>query len=142
MSLREALSKMGRFGDAITLPVIGVVLLVALVTVAVLIPTVFGFGTPIGDSTYTGVVVDVQHEEGLVWQTSQVVAKSNAEASDQQAFCMVNPSDSGLLEKSRNTLNDGERVKIQYHRPLWIPLWECPNGALIMDDIEPIGGDQ
>jgi len=132
---------MDRFDAVMASLVIGVVLLVVVI-VALSIASAAGFGTPIGDSTYTGVVVDVQHEEGLVWQTSQVVAKSNAEASDQQTFCMMNPVDSGLLEKSRNTLNDGERVKIQYHRPLWIPLWECPNGALIMDDIEPIGGDQ
>lgn len=125
-------------GDLLFFGVVGLgVAFVAFLLIG-LFAAFIGFGTPIGDSTYTGIVVDVQHEEGLVWKTSQVVAKTNPQASDEQVFCMMDPTESGLLDKSLDELGQGDRVQISYHRPLWIPLWECPRGALIMDDIAPI----
>jgi len=108
--------------------------LLILAVVASFLLVMIGFGTPVGESTYTGQVVDVEHDRGIIFPVDTVNARTGSDAGVDEMFCVV---DDGLREEARQYAGDGGRVVITYHRPLWLDPRECERGSVVMTDIRP-----
>lgn len=110
--------------------------LVAVVVVALLLYGFLGLSATRGASTYTGQVVDIEHEKGLFLKTSQVHLKTNLESSEAETFC-VHPSEvDEHLPILRRALRNNQQVTISYSRPLWVSPSECQSGLSMVDDVE------
>lgn len=113
----------------------------ALITVSVLVLlialSVAGFGTPRGQSQYTGVVSDVEIDKGLLFKTSQARVKTSAESSTFEDFCIPDAYEQRLRDLARSQ----EKVTIAYSRPMFVPKWRCQGGLSIIQDVEEVGGN-
>lgn len=92
------------------------------------------FATPIEDGTYTGQKIDYSHQRGIIFQTNDLTTKTNDRSSTTEDWCVPDGNDE-LIEKTR-AIDDGERVRITYHRPLWIWPDTCAGGLKVIDTIE------
>lgn len=94
-----------------------------------------GFGSSRAESQYTGQVVDIENEKGVVLQTTQANLKTNPRSSEHETFC-IHPDNREQLQPLRESLRNGQRVTITYDRPLYVPVWTCKGGTSIITDIE------
>jgi len=94
---------------------------------------VVGLGTPIGESTYTGQIVNAQSDKGVFFKVDTVAARTGDDASVDEEFCVL---DESLLEESKPFVGTGERVEITYERPLWLSPTKCEGDSVIMTDVQ------
>lgn len=115
----------------------GIVGLVAVLAVIITILIMLSqFATPIESGTYTGQKIDYSHQRGLIFQTNDLTTKTNDRSSTTEDWCVPDNNDA-LIQKARG-IDDGERVRITYHRPLWIWPDTCAGGLKVLDSIEPM----
>jgi len=105
--------------------IVGVRLLIVLAVLFVGAVAV-GVDAPRGESTYTGVVVDVEVEKGIP-ATTQAHLKTDPQASSSESFCVL-PDNDEHLETLRTAARNGSRVTVTYERPLFVPFWTCERG--------------
>lgn len=89
-----------------------------------------------GESSYTGQVVDVEYEKGMLLQTTQLKVKTDRRSSSHETFCIRIPEDEQHVQTARRALEEGDRVEITYSRPLYVGVWECAQGTSIVQEIE------
>lgn len=114
----------------------GVVLGLLIVVAAV---SVFAAGlstSPIQSGDYTGQVIDYSHQRGIIFQTNDLTTKTNDRSSETDDWCV--PDNQDKLEKKIQNIENGEKIKINYHRPLWIWPDTCEGGLKVIDSIETV----
>jgi hypothetical protein len=116
------------------LKLIGGAIAVAL-AILIVMALVAGIGAVRHESQYTGQVVDIENEKGIILQTSQAHLKTDSRSSEHETFC-IHPDNREQLEPLRQTLRDGQRVTITYERPMYVPVWTCQSGTSIITDID------
>jgi len=94
---------------------------------------IFGVGTPRGQSTYTGYVVDAEIDKGIVFRPSTIHLKTDQQASSVEEFCLVNKEQE---DKARQLSRNQTQVTVTYSRPLAVPIWKCQSGLSIVESIE------
>jgi len=109
-------------------------LVAVVLLIAVMVFATMGLGTPVGESTYTGQIVNAQSDKGMVFKVDTVTARTGDDASVDEEFCVLEES---LLEDSKRFVGTGERVEIAYERPLWLSPTDCESGSVIMSDVSP-----
>jgi hypothetical protein len=113
---------------------------VLLIIIAGLIVTgiiaVAQFSTPIEDGSYTGQKIDYSHQRGIIFQTNDLTTKTNDRSSTTEDWC-VPDEETQLIEEVRE-IDDGDSVRIDYHRPLWIWPDTCEGGLKVIDSIETV----
>lgn len=87
-------------------------------------------------SDYTGQVVDLEVERGLVFQTTQAHLKTHRRSSEAETFCVHPSNHDEQLPQLREALQNGSRVTVTYSRPRYIPIWECESGTSIIREVE------
>ena len=92
------------------------------------------FATPIEDGSYTGQKIDYSHQRGIIFQTNDLTTKTNDRSSTTEDWCVPDGEDE-LIKEVRN-IEDGERVTIDYHRPLWVWPDTCAGQLKVIDSIE------
>lgn len=92
-----------------------------------------GVGEPRGESTYTGYVVDVEHDRGYIFRTSQLMIKTDTESSIAETFCLNSEQD---VENAKTYLEDQEKIQVEYSRPLWVNPFQCQSGLSIVNNME------
>jgi len=112
---------------------IGVALVVCVVVFIAFMIAVTQLAQPIEDGTYTGQKIDYSHQRGLIFQTNDLTTKTNDRSSTTEDWC-VPDNDPQLVNKVRS-IDDGQRVEIRYHRPLWIWPDTCNGGLKVIDNI-------
>lgn len=111
---------------------------------AVVVIVAFGVGMTVlaglssqrGESTYTGQVVDVEVEKGVVFQTTQGKLKTHRRSSTVETFCVHPSNHDDQVPKLKQALERGDRVRITYSRPLYVSIWDCEAGTSIIRDVE------
>lgn len=93
-----------------------------------------GFRTPIESGEYIGQKIDYTHQRGLIMQTNDLTTKTNDRSSTQEDWC-VPDNKPELVEKVRN-IENGERIVINYHAPLWIAPWTCGKPQKVIKSIQ------
>lgn len=84
-----------------------------------------GIGSQRGESQYTGYVVDVVDDKGIVFKPSWVNVKTHPRSSSHEQFCILTEDKDDFLPVLRDALHEGHRVSITYERPLWVDPKEC-----------------
>lgn len=119
-------------------------LLAALLALSVVLTLIWipisGLGQVRHESQYTGEVVDIENQKGMIMQTTQVHMKTNPRASSHETFC-VHPDNREQLDPLRSALRDSERVTITYSRPLYVAPWTCKSGTSIIREIDRSGNE-
>lgn len=116
------------------------VLFGVLLILAVVVGSLGGVSAARGESAYTGQVVDLENERGLVFQTTQVHLKTDSQASSSEVFCVHPDSRDEHFDELREAASSGDRVTITYSRPYVVPIWQCQSGTSIVRDVETHGG--
>jgi len=116
--------------------VIGIAVVVAL---SLLVFGLAGLGSARADSEYTGNVVDVVEDKGMLIRPSWVNMKTDARSSDIQQYCL-REDDEQLKQQFYTSMKSGDRVTVSYSRPLWVSPLECDSGHAIVHDIEAVNG--
>lgn len=93
-----------------------------------------GVDTPRGESEYTGYVVDVEHNKGLVLKTTQVHMKTQPRSSSKETFCVMDKK-TDHLQALRNALTNQSRVTISYSRPVYVSRFNCNPGLSIVRNV-------
>lgn len=97
-----------------------------------------GLGDQRAESEYTGHVIDVVEDKGVIFRPSWVNMKTNPRSSDVQKYC-IHPSDEDeLLPEFYEAMEQGHRVTVTYSRPLWVSPNDCPSGTAIIQDIRVV----
>lgn len=99
------------------------------------LPTV-GFGGQVDESQYAGDVADVEADSGIVWKTTQVEIKTDAEATEGETFCVAPKHTDDILPPLRRAQSTGDRVTVTYERGYFEPVWRCAgetDGRRIVD---------
>lgn len=109
-----------------------------LVAAAVLTYAIIGIGSARAQSEYTGHVVDVVEDKGLIFRPSWVNMKTDPRSSDIQRFCIHPRDEERLLPKFYDAMESGDRHTITYSRPVWVSPQDCPSNAAIISDISPV----
>jgi hypothetical protein len=97
-----------------------------------------GISTPVGESSYTGVIVDVEHNRGYIFRTTQVYMKTDATASAVETFCVKADSQPELFESVKKNYQDGEKVTVDYDRPIWVSPFKCQSGHSVINSVNPV----
>jgi hypothetical protein len=114
--------------------IVAVVLLIgAIATIGIALSQ---FATPIEDGTYTGQKIDYSHQRGIIFETNDLTTKTNDRSSTTEDWCVADNNDE-LVQKVRN-IEDGQRIKLTYHRPLWIWPDTCEGGLKVIDSIQTV----
>lgn len=116
----------------------GVIILVSVLILSVIIYGALGVGERRGQSQYTGHVVDVVEDKGLILQPTWTNMKTDPRSSDIQSYCITPDREDELLPKFYNAMEDGDRYTVTYHRPLWVNPNHCDSGDAIITDIQPV----
>lgn len=95
-----------------------------------------GVGDQRATSQYTGEVVDLENERGVLLRTTQVHLKTDAQASSSETFCVIDENRDEQLPVLRDAARNGHTVTVTYERPLYVPLWECEKDTSIIRDVE------
>lgn len=114
----------------------------ALVVIMVVGSGCYGFlgaGVPRSESTYTGYVVDVEYEKGILFKNTKLLMKTHPRSSAVEQFCVKIPQDKQIYEKGRQALINQERVTIEYERNFWENPEHCMADASIVQDITVVG---
>lgn len=114
------------------------ILLGAVILLVLIFPPLTGIGQMRAPSDYTGQVVDVEHNKGIIWRTSQLKMKTHRRSSAVETFCLHPKNHEEQLSVVREALRQGYRVQVEYSRPLIVPIWECKTGTSIVRDVEII----
>lgn len=111
---------------------------VSVVLIAVIIVgwAAFGISQVRSPSVYTGQVVDIEVDKGILFRTSQVHLKTHLRSSDSQTFCIHPDNQDEQVQILRDALRNESRVSIEYSRPLWVPINDCDVGLSIVGRIE------
>lgn len=115
---------------------LGVILVVLLFIVLAIVGWVGLSLSPIQDGDYTGQVIDYSNQRGIIFKTNDLTTKTNDRSSETEDWC-VPDNDPELVNKVQN-IENGDKVKINYHRPLWIWIDTCQNGLKVIDSIEVV----
>lgn len=116
-------------------------LVVALVLIALIVGSVYlvkGFGEKRGQSEYTGHVVDVVEDKGVIFSPTWVNMKTNPRSSDIQSYCILPSDEEELLPKFYTAMEDGDRYTVEYQRPLYVNPHQCRNSDAIITDIRAV----
>ena len=95
-----------------------------------------GMATPRSESTYTGYVVDVEYEKGLLFKNTQIHLKTHPRSSAVENFCVIIPEDEQFVQTARDALIDQQRVAVTYERPFYVNPGQCAGGSSLVKDIE------
>lgn len=109
----------------------------AIIVVALLAYGVMGLASSRGESEYTGHVVDVVEDKGVVFRPTWANMKTSPRSSDIQQYCIHPDDEERLEEEFYAAMEGGERVTVTYSRPLWVSPSECPQDTSIIRDIRP-----
>lgn len=113
-------------------------IITGLVAAAIIIAAIgafIGFGTPRGQSQYTGHVVDVEHDKGIVLPTTQVHMKTNPRSSSKETFCVMDEQNPEHLERLRGAARNNSRVTVTYSRPLFVWRGKCDTGLSVVKNV-------
>lgn len=94
----------------------------------VIVSLVYGFAgytTPRGESQYTGQVVDVVEDKGLIFKPTYVNMKTHRRSSTHEKFCILDQNREEQLSKLYNALENGDRVTVTYSAPAWVRPSKC-----------------
>lgn len=100
-----------------------------------------GVSSARAESEYTGHVVDVVEDKGIVYRPSWVNMKTSPRSSDIQQYCIHPDDEARLLPKFYEAMEGGYRVTVTYSRPVWVSPFDCPSGTSIIQDIRRAGGE-
>jgi len=103
---------------------------------------VAGLGVKRGQSEYTGHVVDVVEDRGVVFTPSWANMKTSPRSSDIQSFCITPAREDELVPKFYEAMKDGGRYTVTYERPLWVSPSTCRNEDAIVTDIQPVNSTE
>lgn len=95
-----------------------------------------GLGGEVAESQYAGDVADIEEDSGIVWKTTQVEIKTDAEATEPETFCVAPKQTGEILPPLRQAQSDGDRVTVTYERGYVEPMWRCAwetDGRRIVD---------
>lgn len=109
-----------------------------LIVVALIIGMFFGLGTARAPSDYSGHVVDVELDKGMVFRTSQAHLKTHRRSSEGEVFCIPQEREDELGDKLRTAMREGHRVTIEYSRPYIVSPWHCDATTSVIRDIEVV----
>lgn len=118
--------------DVMKLTITGIVVVAVILAALTLLA---GLGSERHESQYSGQVVDVENQKGLILQTSQAKLKTDSRSSQHETFC-IHPDNREQLDPLQKALRDGDRVTITYERPRYVPVWTCQQETSIITDIE------
>lgn len=121
-----------------------IIVVLAIITVVLwaALMAVLGLSTVRGQSDYTGYVVDMEYEKGIVFKTTQVKMKTHPRSSEHETFCVKVPDNGHQVDALREALAEQRRIRVEYSRPLYVPVWECDTGLSIVRDIEAVNETQ
>lgn len=99
-----------------------------------------GFRQPVQHGVYTGEIVDVQEQRGLIFKTNEIDTKTNERSSDPVSWC-IEESRPELLEKAQRLTDSKAQVRIEYHDEffVWIKNRCSPSTRGIVNSIEIVG---
>ena len=112
--------------------------LVGVIVLALIVYGFLGLGSARAESQYTGVVVDVVEDKGIVFRPSWVNMKPNARSSDIQEYCIHPQRSEGLTDRLYSASEQGVRVTVTYERPLWVSPAQCEPGQPILTGVTPV----
>lgn len=101
-----------------------------------------GLGSKRGQSQYTGHVVDVAEDKGVVFTPDWAVMKTDPRSSDKQTFCIRPEDGSELLPQFYSAMESGDRFTVTYHRPLFVWPDTCRSQDAIVTDIRAVNASQ
>jgi len=110
-----------------------VVLAIAVVVVVLLIVAVGQVAQPINSGTYEGQKIDYSHQRGFVFKTNDLTTKTNDRSSTREDWC-VPDNNQELVDKVRD-IDEGDYVRIEYYRPLWIHPDTCAGQLKVITSI-------
>lgn len=119
----------------------GFLMLAMLLLIVGAIAGVLGLDSMRAPSEYTGQVIDVEHNKGIVFRTTQLRMKTHVRSSEIETFCIHERNMPGQLEDARQALATGERIRVEYERPLFVWVGECKPGTSIVTNIEFVGNE-
>lgn len=80
---------------------------------------------PIESGQYTGRVMEVEYETGLVVQTTTTYLKTGPESSRFESLCVPNAPTNPLTAQLREAARNRIAVTVTYDTPLIVPPWDC-----------------
>jgi len=126
--------------DKLTIGIAVLVVVVVVATLGAALAGPLGFAQPIESGTYEGQKIDYSHQRGLIFQTNDLTTKTNDRSSTTEDWCVPDNNDA-LVQQVRN-IEEGEYVRIEYTRPLWIWPDTCQGGLKVITDIETVNESQ
>lgn len=122
----------------------GILALGFLLTIVVLVGSalvlglaaLIGFNSPIDSGSYTGQVIDYTNQRGLIFETNDLTTKTHERSSQREDWC-VSDNKPQLVEKVKK-IEMGQKVSIEYNRPLWVWIDHCENGLKVIQSIEVV----
>lgn len=114
-----------------------VLAIAAIIFIGLLIYGMMGISTSRAESQYTGHVVDVVEDKGIIFRPSWINMKTDPRSSDIQQFCIHPDDEDELLDDMYSAMESGDRYTITYSRPLWVSPHDCAGGQAIVHSIRP-----
>lgn len=97
-----------------------------------------GVGEIRGESQYTGHVIDVVEDKGLIFRPNWINMKTNPRSSDIQSYCIRPSDENSLLPQMYEAMEQGHRVTVSYSRPLWVNPHTCRSSDAILHSVEVV----
>lgn len=115
---------------------IGVILITGIIILSMMIIAAGQFAQPIESGTYEGQTIDYSHQRGLIFKTNDMTTKTHERSSEREDWCV--PDDRPKLVEKIRSIGEGEDVRIEYSRPLWIWMDTCDGGLKVIESIDRI----
>lgn len=114
--------------------IVALCIVVTVVLLAIIV-ALTGFGSIRGQSEYTGHVVDVVEDKGVVFRPTWVNMKTDPRSSDIQQYCVLPDDEREILPEFYDAMESGDRVTVTYERPLWVNPNDCNGSQSIITDV-------
>lgn len=95
-----------------------------------------GLGTPRGESTYTGYVVDNEHEKGIIFRNSKIKLKTDPKSGTSEEFYIRTPEDQEMYDEAARALQEQKRVTVSYERSFFENPTDAFGEASVVVDLE------
>lgn len=129
---------MGKIEFMLKNPWVFLGLAIIFLTVPGVILSYMGISAPVGESSYTGEVVDIQHDKGYIFRTTQVYMKTDPTASAVETFCVQTNKKPELYQSIKQNYEEGNKIQVDYSRPLFVSPFQCQGGLSTVDSVSPV----
>ena len=113
-----------------------VVLSLGILFLAAIVLAIAQLAVPIQTGTYTGQVIDYSHQRGIIFKTNDLTTKTHERSSAREDWCV--PDDQPELVEKVRAIDEGDRIELEYSRPLWIWPDTCQGGLKVIDEIHVV----